>query len=110
MMCLRATCKSPPRLLSHPCLSHCKPLDVKLHRSYKNGERGQTYNYTRVFPETTSQTEYFEATAGPMVRTQQPLAMQSYQGCAYFATAKSGSTIHADLKSFALQRRRSWSC
>ena len=34
---------------------------------YKNGERGQTYNFTRVFSEGTSQADYFRATAAPMV-------------------------------------------
>ncbi len=67
---LRTTCELWSRLLLQPHLYQCKVLDLKLHHSYKNGERGQTYNYTRVFPETTSQMEYFEATAGPMVRTQ----------------------------------------
>ena len=38
-------------------------------RSYKNGDRGQTYHFTRVFGPETDQGTYFEATAAPMVRS-----------------------------------------
>ena len=41
-------------------------------QGYKFGDRGQTYNFSRVFRETTSQQEYFTATAAPMV-SQWPL-------------------------------------
>lgn len=37
-------------------------------QGYKNGDRGQTYNFTRVFQAHTSQDEYFQATAAPLVR------------------------------------------
>ncbi|KAA6416833.1 MAG: kinesin motor domain containing [Trebouxia sp. A1-2] len=37
-------------------------------QGYKNGDRGQTYNFTRVFNEHTAQEEYFQATAAPLVR------------------------------------------
>jgi len=36
-------------------------------QGYKNGDRGQTYNFTRVFNEHTAQEEYFQATAAPLV-------------------------------------------
>ncbi|KAK9840849.1 hypothetical protein WJX84_010041 [Apatococcus fuscideae] len=34
---------------------------------YRNGSRGQTYTFSRVFPELTTQQEYFQATAAAMV-------------------------------------------
>lgn len=37
-------------------------------QGYKNGDRGQTYNFSRVFHEHTNQDEYFQATAAPLVR------------------------------------------
>ncbi|PRW57364.1 Kinesin KIF19 [Chlorella sorokiniana] len=37
-------------------------------QAYKSGDRGQTYSFTRVFDEHTAQTEYYEATAAPLVR------------------------------------------
>lgn len=36
-------------------------------QGYRNGDRGQTYNFTRVFNEHTAQEEYFQATAAPLV-------------------------------------------
>ncbi len=36
-------------------------------QAYKSGDRGQTYSFTRVFDEHTAQTEYYEATAAPLV-------------------------------------------
>ena len=36
-------------------------------QGYKNGDRGQTYNFTRVFNEHTGQEEYFQSTAAPLV-------------------------------------------
>lgn len=36
-------------------------------QAYKSGDRGQTYSFTRVFDEHTVQTEYYEATAAPLV-------------------------------------------
>ena len=36
-------------------------------QGYKNGDRGQTYNFTRVFSEHTGQEEYFQSTAAPLV-------------------------------------------
>ena len=38
-------------------------------QGYKNGDRGQTYNFSRVFHGHTSQEEYFKATAAPLVQT-----------------------------------------
>ena len=39
-----------------------------LHVRYKNGDRGQTYNFSRVFGEDTGQEAFFSATSAPMVR------------------------------------------
>lgn len=36
-------------------------------QGYKNGDRGQTYNFTRVFNEHSRQEEYFQSTAAPLV-------------------------------------------
>lgn len=36
--------------------------------AYKSGDRGQTYSFTRVYDEHTSQEDYFEGTAAPLVR------------------------------------------
>lgn len=36
-------------------------------QAYKNGDRGQTYSFTRVFDEDTPQQEYFDSTAAPLV-------------------------------------------
>lgn len=36
-------------------------------QGYRNGDRGQTYNFTRVFNEHTGQEEYFQSTAAPLV-------------------------------------------
>ena len=35
---------------------------------YKNGDRGQTYNFSRVFGGDTRQEAFYQATAAPMVR------------------------------------------
>lgn len=35
---------------------------------YKNGDRGQTYNFSRVFGGDTAQEAFYQATAAPMVR------------------------------------------
>lgn len=37
-------------------------------QAYKAGDRGQTYAFSRVFEAGTSQAEYYEATAAPLVR------------------------------------------
>ncbi|BDA50338.1 probable Kinesin-like protein KIF22 at N-terminal half [Coccomyxa sp. Obi] len=37
-------------------------------QGYKNGDRGQTYNFSRVFGEDTAQEQFFQASAQPMVR------------------------------------------
>ncbi|KAI3438404.1 hypothetical protein D9Q98_000836 [Chlorella vulgaris] len=37
-------------------------------QAYKSGDRGQTYSFSRVFDCDTSQLEYYEQTAGPLVR------------------------------------------
>ncbi len=37
-------------------------------RRYKNGDRGQTYNFSRVFGGDTAQEAFYQATAAPMVR------------------------------------------
>eukprot|EP00887_Chlorella_sp_A99_P004608 scaffold4.g4608.t1 len=37
-------------------------------QAYRAGDRGQTYSFTRVFDASTGQTEYYEATAAPLVR------------------------------------------
>ena len=39
-------------------------------QGYRNGDRGQTYNFTRVFNEHTTQEDYFQATAAPLVSLQ----------------------------------------
>ena len=36
--------------------------------AYKSGDRGQTYSFTRVYDEHTSQEDYFQGTAAPLVR------------------------------------------
>jgi Kinesin motor domain len=35
--------------------------------AYKNGDRGQTYSFTRVFDDSTSQEDYYNGTAAPIV-------------------------------------------
>jgi hypothetical protein len=37
-------------------------------QAYKSGDRGQTYSFSRVFECATSQAEYYEHTAAPLVR------------------------------------------
>ena len=53
---------------------------------YKNGDRGQTYNFSRVFGSDTAQEAFYQATAAPMVR-QLTRALQSSVLMAYGISA-----------------------
>jgi hypothetical protein len=52
-------CSATQRLDTPPALRR---------RRYKNGDRGQTYNFSRVFGGDTAQEAFYQATAAPMVR------------------------------------------
>ena len=50
-------------------------------QGYKNGDRGQTYNFTRVFNEHTGQEQYFQSTAAPLVGLCYHTAVASNEHC-----------------------------
>lgn len=61
-----------PRFTADNCIHAASASSIAIappeaSQGYRNGDRGQTYNFSRVFRETTSQREYFVATAAPMV-------------------------------------------
>ena len=61
-----------PRFTADNCIHAASASSIAIappeaSQGYRNGDRGQTYNFSRVFRETTSQREYFAATAAPMV-------------------------------------------
>ncbi|KAK9805478.1 hypothetical protein WJX72_000545 [[Myrmecia] bisecta] len=80
--------KGLPRWSKENCIHALSSCSVAIappesSQGYKNGDRGQTYTFSRVFGADTSQQDYFEATAAPMVRQlvrkkQQASVMMAY--------------------------------
>ena len=67
---------------------------------YKNGDRGQTYNFSRVFGGDTQQAAFYQATAAPMVR-QLTRALQSSVIMAYGISA-AGKTHTVEARTNAI--------
>ena len=57
---------------------------------YKNGDRGQTYNFSRVFGDDTGQEQFFQASAQPMVR--QLMRTQTSSVMIAYGTSAAGKT------------------
>ncbi|GAB4824165.1 hypothetical protein N2152v2_011211 [Parachlorella kessleri] len=65
--------KGAPRWDTENCIHATSKFSIAIappeaSQAYKNGDRGQTYSFTRVFDEETPQLEYFANTAEPLVR------------------------------------------
>lgn len=63
---------------------------LRLVLRYKNGDRGQTYSFSRVFNEDTAQEQFFQATAQPMVR--QLLRSRTSSVMIAYGTSAAGKT------------------
>lgn len=81
MDCLQVVLRIRPPVQRMPCWSKDNCIHAEsaytvaiappeTSQGYKNGDRGQTYNFSRVFKEDTSQEAYFQATAAPLVSAQ----------------------------------------
>lgn len=67
--------KDAPRWDSENCIHATSRCSIAIappeaSQAYKNGDRGQTYSFTRVFDEATPQQDYFDNTAAPLVSVQ----------------------------------------
>ena len=56
------------RASCHASNAQLRKCDLGRAARYKNGDRGQTYNFSRVFGGDTGQEAFYAATAAPMVR------------------------------------------
>lgn len=66
-----------------------------LHR-YKNGDRGQSYSFSRVFGEDTTQEQFFQASAQPMVR--QMMRTQTSSVMIAYGTSAAGKTYTIEVR------------
>ncbi len=80
-------------------VTRCVPLPCT---RYKNGDRGQTYNFSRVFGEDTGQETFFQATAGPMVR--QLLRAHTSSVLIAYGVSASGKTHTIEARPLLLAR------
>lgn len=63
---------------------------------YKNGDRGQTYNFSRVFGDDTGQEQFFQASAQPMVR--QLMRTQTSSVMIAYGTSAAGKTYTIEVR------------
>jgi hypothetical protein len=63
---------------------------------YKNGDRGQTYTFSRVCAGDTSQESFFQATAQPMVR--QLMRSRTSSVLIAYGTSASGKTYTIEVR------------